>query len=137
MPLQAGMTDKFAILRGVQTVANHTGNEFFSGFAYEEGKPLRTDNQRRPAIGSVVSRLWGSRNAMPPYVSLHDNATWELPYYLGGGHQPFRTHARQGRPLSGLENLRLAPGVSRERLDDRRAMLGASTICAATWTSTA
>ncbi len=122
MPLQARMTDKLAILRGVHTVGNHTGNEFFSGFAYEEGKPLRADNQRRPAVGSVVSKLRGSHNSMPPYVSLHDNATWEHPYYLGGGHQPFRTHARQGQPLQGLDSLRLTAGVTRARLDDRLAM---------------
>jgi uncharacterized protein (DUF1501 family) len=124
MPRQAQMADKLAILRGVRTVGNHTGNEFFSGFAFEEGKPLRADNQQRPAVGSVVSRLWGSRNSMPPYVSLHDNETWEHPYYLGGGHQPFRTHSRE-RQNTGLENLRLSAGVSRERLEDRRAMLGA------------
>jgi hypothetical protein len=76
MPRQARMVDKFAVLRGVRTVGNHTGNEFFSGFAYEEGKPLRTDNQRRPAVGSVVSRLRGSNGAIPSYVSLHDNYTW-------------------------------------------------------------
>jgi hypothetical protein len=122
MPLQARMTDKLAILRGVHTVGNHTGNEFFSGFAYEEGKPLRADNQRRPAVGSVVSKLRGSHNSMPPYVSPHDNATWEHPYYLGGGHQPFRTHARQGQALQGLDNLRLAAGVTRARFDDRLAM---------------
>jgi hypothetical protein len=123
MPLQARMTDKLAILRGVHTVGNHTGNEFFSGFAYEEGKPLRADNQRRPAVGSVVSRLRGSRNAIPPYVSLHDNASWEHPYYLGGGHQPFRTHRRQGQPLQGMDNLSLTAAISRERLADRETML--------------
>jgi uncharacterized protein (DUF1501 family) len=122
MPLQARMTDKLAILRGVQTVGNHTGNEFFSGFAYEDGKPLRADNQRRPAVGSIVSKLRGSRNSMPPYVSLHDNTTWEHPYYLGGGHQPFRTHARQGQALQGLDSLRLTAGVTRARFDDRLAM---------------
>jgi uncharacterized protein (DUF1501 family) len=122
MPLQARMTDKLAILRGVHTVGNHTGNEFFSGFAYEEGKPLRADNQRRPALGSIVGKLRGSRNSMPPYVSLHDNATWEHPYYLGGGHRPFRTHARQGQPLQGLDNLRLTAGVTRAQFDDRLAM---------------
>jgi hypothetical protein len=122
MPLQARMADKLAILRGVRTVGNHTGNEFFSGFAYEDGKPLRGDNQQRPAIGSVVSRMWGPRNNLPPYVSLHDNASWEHPYYLGGGHQPFRTHQKD-RDNQAMANMRLAAGVSRERLGDRQALL--------------
>ena len=37
MPMQAKIADKIAVLRGVQTVGNHTGNEFFSGFAWEQG----------------------------------------------------------------------------------------------------
>ena len=32
MPMQAKMADRIAVLRGVRTVGNHTGNEFFSGF---------------------------------------------------------------------------------------------------------
>jgi hypothetical protein len=122
MPRLAGISDKLAILRGVQTVGNHTGNEFFSGFAYEEGKPLSLTNQRRPAVGSVVSRLWGSRNNMPPYVSLHDNNSWERAYYLGGGHQPFRTHQKD-KDNQGLANLRLAKGITLDRLEDRKALL--------------
>lgn len=35
LPLMAAAARKFAVLRGVKTVGNHTGNEFFSGFAWE------------------------------------------------------------------------------------------------------
>jgi hypothetical protein len=122
MPRLAKITDKLAILRGVRTVGNHTGNEFMSGFAYEEGKPLNISNQRRPAVGSVVSRLWGSRAGMPAYVSLHDNPSWEHAYYLGGEHQPFRTHQKD-KDNQGLANLRLSKQVSLERLGDRKALL--------------
>lgn len=47
LPLQAKIADKIAVLRGVHTVGNHTGNEFFSGFAYEEGNAGALDNMRR------------------------------------------------------------------------------------------
>ena len=67
--------------------------------------------------------MWGSRNAMPAYVSLHDNASWEHSYYLGGGHQPFRTHQKD-RDNQAMANMRLAAGVTRERLADRQALLG-------------
>ena len=124
MPMQAQMMDKLAILRGVQTVGNHTGNEFFSGFAYEDGKPAAVTNQQRPALGSVVSRLRTGPNVLPAYVSLHDNPSWEHPYYLGAAHQPFRTFQRE-RQNQGLANMRLANGVSRTQLEDRRTLMHA------------
>jgi hypothetical protein len=122
MPLLATMADKVAVLRGVHTVGNHTGNEFFSGFAWEQGKPDGVNNQKRPAVGSVVSRLRGGSNGMPAYVSLHDNATWEHPYYLGAAHRPFRSHTRE-KGNQGLANLSLAPGLTLDTLRDRRSLL--------------
>src|SRR5262245_59936586 len=65
MPHQAQIADKLAVLRGVKTVGHHTGNEFFSGFPYEEGKADGVSS-RRPALGSVVSRLDGARG-IPAY----------------------------------------------------------------------
>jgi hypothetical protein len=122
MPMQAKMADRIAVLRGVRTVGNHTGNEFFSGFAWEQGKPDSITNQKRPAVGSVVSRLRGARNGMPAYVSLHDNPSWEHPYYLGPAHRPFRTFQRE-RGNQGLANLALSPDVSLKRLSDRKTLL--------------
>ena len=52
----------------------------------------------------------GARNGMPAYVSLHDNPTWEQPYYLGPAHRPFRTFQRE-RGNQGLANLSLSPDV--------------------------
>jgi uncharacterized protein (DUF1501 family) len=122
MPLQARLADKIAVLRGVQTVGNHTGNEFLSGFAWEQGKPDAVTNQKRPAVGCVVSRLRGGRDGLPAYVSLHDNPTWEQPYYAGAAHRPFRTFQRE-RANPALADLGLHPGVSLGRLQDRKALL--------------
>src|SRR5438105_498804 len=36
MPMQAKIADKFAILRGCQLANLHTGNAFYSGFAWQE-----------------------------------------------------------------------------------------------------
>jgi Protein of unknown function (DUF1501) len=120
MPLQAKIADRLAVLRGVKTVGYHTGNEFFSGFAYEEGKADGISS-RRPALGSIVSRLHGS-NGIPAYVSLHDNATWEQPYYVGAAHRPFRVFKNQ-KGNQGLDNLRLSSAVSADQLQDRKALL--------------
>ena len=119
MPMQAQIADKLAILRGVQTIGNHTGNEFYSGFAWEQGKPDALTNQKRPALGSVASRLRANDRAIPAYVSLQDNPSFEQAYYLGSSHEPFRTVQRE-RSNPGLANMRLAEGVTRERLADRR-----------------
>ena len=123
MPLQAKMCDKLAVLRGVRTVGNHTGNEFFSGFPYEQGKLDAKTNEMRPAFGCVVSKLRGGRSEMPPYVSLHDVETWELPVYAGKAHAPFRVH-RGSKNQEAMNNLRLPPGMTRGRLADRKALLG-------------
>ncbi len=121
MPLQAKIADKLAILRGVQTVGNHTGNEFFSGFAYEEGNG-GSKGTRRPALGSIVSRLKPGNAALPSYVSLHDNPTWEHPYYVGAAHRPFRTHMKE-RSNQALDNMKLTPGITLAQLQDRKALL--------------
>lgn len=124
MPRQAGIADKIAVLRGVQTVGNHTGNEFFSGFAWEQGKPDAVINQKRPAVGSVVSRLRGGRNNVPAYVSLHDNQTWEHPYYLGEAHKPFRTILKSQKVDNpALANLARNPAISLDQVADRKALL--------------
>ncbi len=122
MPYQARIADKFAILRGVRTVGNHTGNEFFSGFAWEQGKPDAITNQKRPAVGSVASRVNGSRNGLPPYVSLHDNVTWEHPYYLGSAHRPLRTFQRE-KDNPALADMSLPRGVSPSQVHERKELL--------------
>jgi hypothetical protein len=122
MPLQAKMADKLAVLRGVNTVGNHTGNEFFSGFPYEQGKKDAKTNEMRPAFGCIVSKLRGGDSVMSAYVSLHDVESYEPPVYAGKAHAPFRFHF-SARHNEAMDNLRLAPGVSRECLEDRQALL--------------
>ena len=123
MPLQAKMADKFAVLRGVRTVGNHTGNEFFCGFPYEQGKTDAKTNEQRPAFGSIVSKLRGGRAGMPPYVSLHDVESYEPPVYAGKAHAPFRVH-RGAKHKEPMDNLRLSAGMTRGRLADRKSLLG-------------
>jgi len=128
MPRQAQIADRLAVLRGVRTVGNHTGNEFFSAYSYEEGNG-GSKGIKRPPLGSVVSRLQSERPALPPYVSLiHPDQRWELPAHLGAAHRPFHAIPRDlspgdPRPRQALANLSLAAGVSLDRLDDRRALM--------------
>ena len=125
MPLQAAMADKFAILRGVQLIFPlHTGNEFYSGFPWQENPRASGPGEaKRPALGSVVSRLRPGPADIPPYVSLENNADWERAYYIGVEHEPLRVGG--GSPREAIENLGRQRDVAVERLEDRRGLLTA------------
>jgi len=114
LPLQAGIMDKLAVLRGIRSndLGDHTPHYILTGFP---------DRGKRPVFGSVVSYLRPPSNGLSPYVSLmykapglYDN---EGPTYLGPAHRPFVPKSQ------GLANLTPAKGVSAARLSDRRQLL--------------
>jgi hypothetical protein len=114
LPKHAQIMDKLAIVRGIKSVdiGDHTPHYILTGFP---------DRGKRPVLGSVVSYLQPRSDGIPPYVSLmyerpglYDN---EGPTYLGPAHRPFSPRHE------GLENLRLAKGVSLERLHNRQELL--------------
>jgi hypothetical protein len=114
MPRQAAIMDKLAIIRGIRSndLGDHTPHYIVTGFG-ERGT--------RPAFGSVVSHLRPTSAGMPPYVSLmyeppglYDN---EAPLYTGPANRPFVPRDE------GLDNLGLAPNMSRDRLQTRRGLL--------------
>jgi Protein of unknown function (DUF1501) len=113
MPRQAQMADQFSIVRGIKFANDsHIADEVVTGFH---------PTARRPAFGSVVSRVRG-RDTLPPYVSfggldLGSPVNPENPQYLGVSHRPF---APSG---PGLQNLGMAQGISLDRLEDRRRLL--------------
>jgi hypothetical protein len=122
MPQQARIADKFAILRGVRSTELHTANEFYSGFPWQESPRASAPGEaRRPAVGSVVSRVRGGPSAIPPYVSLGNRSDWERAYYLGLEHEPFRLSSDTSREP--LDNMSPRPNVSSRRLADRHGLL--------------
>src|SRR5881275_1817124 len=87
MPRQARIMDKLALLRGIRSVENdHFLSEVYAGLPRSAG--------RRPAFGSVVSKLASDPSPLPPYISLShattDQFEFEKPYYAGANHGPFR-----------------------------------------------
>jgi hypothetical protein len=124
MPLQAKVADKFAVLRGVQLAHLHTANEFYSGYPWQESPRASVPGEaRRPALGSVASRLRGGGSALPRYVSLNNRADWERAYYLGPEHEPFRVGG-DGSPEP-LANMARHRDVSPLRLENRKDLLRA------------
>jgi hypothetical protein len=111
-PKQASILDRLALLRGVRSIENdHFLSEVYTGLPRTAGK--------RPAFGSVASRLVQSNSALPAYVSLKRQSTdqfeFEKPYYAGSGHAPFRPFGEA------LENL--TPVKELEKLQDRKELL--------------
>jgi hypothetical protein len=133
MPLQAKIADKLAIIRNLRALATdtHMPEELLSGFPFGPGSggPFSLKPGTRPTFGSVVSKL-SPRNGtnLPPYVSLdmakmphgHPRPLSLEPAFLGQAHQPFDPSTP-----GGVANLGLADGMTLERLEDRKTLLGA------------
>ncbi len=120
-PRLAGMADKLTFIR---SIVGATGSHY--SFQCLTGRTHRNQPQGGwPAMGSVLSKLYGSRDpAVPPYVGLSpkcghkpwgDNGP---PGFLGVSHAPFTPHG------DGKEDMVLN-GVTLDRLQDRKSVLGA------------
>ena len=98
MPEQAGMMDKLAVLRTVKHgTGDHTKGNHWMLTGYEGPAFNAPDNrqQRRPSLGSAVSRVRGANHpGMPAYAAVPhlrggtDNF-FHYSAYLGGGWNPF------------------------------------------------
>ncbi|HSQ54613.1 MAG TPA: DUF1501 domain-containing protein, partial [Gemmata sp.] len=115
MPMQARMFDKLACVRSLISIDEHSDSLVMTGYSDNTNRTAQ-----HPCIGSVISKLRsGSANDVPPFVSLRGGGSAGTePGYLGVGHRPFTPSG------PGVENLRLANGLTTERMDDRKGLLG-------------
>lgn len=113
-PMQAKMMDKLAVVRSLISVDEHSDSLVMTGY------PDRVNmTASHPSFGAVMSKVRGDQSgAVPPFVSLRGMSRGTEPGFLGVAHRPFTP----GGP--GNANLKLAQGVSADRLDDRKALLG-------------
>ena len=113
MPRQAALMDRATLVRGIRSVENdHYLSEVYTGLPRSSGK--------RPAFGSIVSRLAPTQIAMPSYVSLSESSDpfdYEKPHYAGAGHAPFRPFKESLSDLAPVKNI--------EQLENRKALLSA------------
>ncbi len=113
MPQQAKMFDKLAVVRSLVSVNEHSDSLVMTGYSDRENKLLE-----HPSFGSVVSKLRSQdTNPVPPFVSLRGMSRGTEPGYLGVAHRPFTPSG------PGNANLRMANGVTEQRIDDRRTLL--------------
>jgi len=107
-PKLATMADRFAIIRSlVGSVGEHSNHQTHTAY---HTKDLRNAGGR-PAMGSVVGKLCGEgKNGAPAFISYNGGE----PGYLGPVYKPYQ-------PMGG--SLRLASGLTAERLDQRTQLL--------------
>lgn len=112
-PLQAKMWDKLAVVRSLTSVDEHSDGLVMTGY------PDRVNmTAGHPSFGSVVSKMRGdSSDSVPPFVSLRGMSRGTEPGYLGVAHRPFTPSG------PGNSNLKLANGVTSERLGTRKGLL--------------
>jgi hypothetical protein len=113
MPMQARMWDKLAVVRSVISVDEHSDSLVSTGYPESQNRQAH-----HPSFGAVMSKLRGNAGAdVPPFISLRGLSRGLEPGYLGVAHRAFTPSG------PGVENLRLAGGVTAARLDDRKALL--------------
>lgn len=112
-PRQARMFDKLAVIRSIVSVDEHSDSLVTTGYSENTNRV-----QHHPSFGSVMSRLRGSASGeTPPFVSLRGMSIGQEPGFLGVAHRAFTPSG------PGVENLRLANGVTMDRSQDRRGLL--------------
>jgi hypothetical protein len=112
-PRQARMWDKLAAIRSLIAVEEHSDVLTMTGYSEAANRTAH-----HPSFGAVISKLRGPGNGdVPPFVSLRGMALGLEPGYLGIAHRAFTPNG------PGLENLRLASGVTSHRLGERRTLL--------------
>ncbi|MFN0051674.1 MAG: DUF1501 domain-containing protein, partial [Planctomycetales bacterium] len=94
----------------------------YSGFPWQENPRASVPGEaRRPAVGSIVSRLRPGPRDIPPYVSIENHPDWERAYYAGVEHEPLRVGG--SNPREAIENMGRHKEVALQRLGDRRDLL--------------
>ncbi len=129
-PRQAKVTDKFSIVRSLHV---DSGDHFAGGHRMLTTKDMGVSGANNtgkfPGIGAVIHREAGARRrGMPGYVAVpHASSIGLTPGYFGGNflgatHDPFQTGGDPNSPNFKVQNLNLVPGLSMERLEDRRGL---------------
>lgn len=133
LPEQAAIADKLAVLRTVNHgTGDHTkGNHWMlTGYEGPAFNAPDAQQQRRPSLGSVVSRIRGSnRPGVPAYAAVPhlrggtDNF-FHYAAYLGGGWNPFVVNSDPNNADFSVRNLTLPGELPLDRVTNRRALVG-------------
>jgi hypothetical protein len=129
-PKQAKVTDKFSMVRSLH---HDTGDHFAGGHRMLTAKDMGVSGANTPgkfpSLGAIVHRELGSRKpGVPGYVAVPYASSIGLnPGYFGGHmlgvtHDPFATGGDPNAANFAVRNLNLVPGLTMDRLEDRRGL---------------
>ena len=124
LPEHARIADRLAIVRSV----SHQQASHIAQHIVETGYDLRSALNSRtgemPSVGAVVSRVRGrGRGGLPAHISVPKAQGYSGPHWLGAEHQYFAVDNDPNVPEFRVDNLALLPGLTSERLQDRRSLL--------------
>jgi Protein of unknown function (DUF1501) len=129
-PLQAKVADKFSVVRSLH---HDTGDHFAGGHRMLTAKDMGVSGanaaQKFPGLPAIVSRELGPRRSgMPAHVAVPYASSIGLTpgyfggHFLGAKYDPFPTQGDPNADGFRVQNLELAPGMTIDRLDDRRQL---------------
>ncbi len=135
MPQLATRCDKLAVIRSMtHTNADHTPSTHYL-LTGQPPPPTANRSLEWPSMGSVLSRLGRGRGPLPPYISFRPKLENDVPRFveqsqgqfggwLGAMHDPLIIDHDPSRTDYRVADLALQEGLPRERLDQRRQLLG-------------
>jgi hypothetical protein len=123
-PRQARVMDRLAVVRSLNhETSDHSGGSHWVMTGYPSSDATPRGNER-PSAGSIAARMLGARRAgVPAYVGIPRSPRFGGGAYLGPG---FNAFSLDGDPAGDAKVRNLDPpgGLTLDRLDDRRHLLG-------------
>ncbi len=118
LPRTAKAFGKFAVIRSMHS--DEAIHERARQYILSGTKPR--NDLLQPSYGSVVSKEWGGRNGLPPYVAIPDKDLSAEAGFLGPAHDPFVTGDPNAKGFA-VKDLTLPAGVTEEEGRARRELL--------------
>ena len=118
LPRTAKALNRFAVIRSMHS--DEAIHERARQYIFSGTKPR--NDLLHPSYGSVISKEFGGRNGLPPFVVIPDKDLSAEAGFLGTAYDPFITGDPNAKNFS-VKDLTLPTGVSPEDSQARRALL--------------
>ena len=118
LPRTAKALNKFAVIRSMHS--DEAIHERARQYIFSGTKPR--NDLLHPSYGAVMSKEFGGRNGLPPFVVIPEKDLSAEAGFLGSAHDPFITGDPNAKNFS-VKDLTLPAGVSADESKARRALL--------------
>jgi hypothetical protein len=118
LPRSAKALKKFAVIRSMHS--DEAIHERARQYIFSGTKPR--NDLLQPSFGAVVSKEFGGKNGLPPFVVIPEKDLSAEAGFLGPAHDPFITGDPNAKGFT-VKDLTLPAGVTQEESQARRALL--------------